>query len=101
MNTATNRDSRWLFPSRRAGQPMHSRTLSDLINALGVPTRQGRVGALHQHVLELPAPVVAEALGYHHHTTTRAATQVAATWGRYATGPRPRKPAGWTPTRDS
>ncbi|MFR9774039.1 hypothetical protein [Nocardia sp. SC052] len=55
MNTATNRDCRWLFPGRRAGQPMHPTTLSDLINALGVPSRLGRVGALHQHVLELPA----------------------------------------------
>ncbi|MGW4095022.1 hypothetical protein [Nocardia sp. NPDC004750] len=101
MKTATNHDSRWLFPGRRAGQPMHPRTLSDLINALGVPTRPGRVGTLHQHILELPAPVVAEALGYHHHTTTRAAAQTAATWGRYANGPRTRKPTGWTPTRDS
>ncbi|WP_458688775.1 hypothetical protein [Nocardia tengchongensis] len=98
MNTATNRDSHWLFPWRRADQPMHPETLGTLIRALGVPNIPGRVGALHQHVLELPAPVVADALGYHHHTTTRAAAQITATWTRYATGPRPRKPAGWTPT---
>lgn len=101
MNTATNRDSRWLFPGRRAGQPIHPETLGALIKALGVPSVAGRVGSLHHHVLELPAPVVADALGYHHHTTTRAAAQAAATWGRYSSGPRPRKPIGWTPTRDS
>ncbi|MEU0507584.1 hypothetical protein [Nocardia sp. NPDC005998] len=97
MNTATNRASRWLFPGRRAGQPMDPSTLSDLINALGVPSRPGRVGSLHQHVLELPAPVVADALGYHHKTTTRAAAQITAGWARYAVGPRPRKPKGWKP----
>ncbi|WP_227999975.1 hypothetical protein [Nocardia australiensis] len=102
MNTATNRDSRWLFPGRRAGQPMHPETLGALIKALGVPNIPGRVGALHQHVLELPAPVVADALGYHHHTTTRAAAQATATWTRYASGPRARRPSGWAPrTGDS
>lgn len=101
MNTATNRESHWLFPGRRAGQPMHPETLGALIRALGVPNIPGRVGALYQHVLELPAPVVADALGYHHHTTTRAAAQVTATWTRYATGPRARRPSGWAPTRDS
>ncbi|MET8801036.1 hypothetical protein ABZV91_32285, partial [Nocardia sp. NPDC004568] len=54
MNTATNRESRWLFPGRRAGQPMYPETLGALITALGIPTMPGRVGALHQHVLELP-----------------------------------------------
>ncbi|MFE7742240.1 hypothetical protein [Nocardia sp. NPDC057455] len=66
MNTATNRESSWLFPGRRAGQPIHPETLGALIKALGVPSTAGRVGALHQHVLELPAPVAADALGYHH-----------------------------------
>ncbi|WP_239153511.1 hypothetical protein [Virgisporangium aliadipatigenens] len=37
MRTATNRDSRWLFPGRRAGQPLQPRTLSPLIHELGVP----------------------------------------------------------------
>ena len=37
MNTATNRDSPWLFPGRRAGQPVHPETLGALIKALGIP----------------------------------------------------------------
>ncbi|MGV9638579.1 hypothetical protein ACWDO0_30785 [Nocardia rhamnosiphila] len=101
MNTATNREARWLFPGRRAGQPIHPETLGALIKALGIPSTAGLVGALHQHVLELPAPVVADALGYHHKTTTRAATRASTDWSRYASGPRARKPSGWTPrTRD-
>ncbi|MGW5456214.1 hypothetical protein [Nocardia sp. NPDC003979] len=102
MNTATNRESRWLFPGRRAGQPLHPETLGARIKALGVPTTAGRVGSLHQHVLELPAPVLADALGYHHKTTTRAAAHAAADSSRYALGPRARKPFGWAPrTRHS
>lgn len=37
MNTATIRESRWLFPGRRAGQPIHPETLGALVKALGVP----------------------------------------------------------------
>jgi hypothetical protein len=74
MNTATNHESRWLFPGRRAGQPMHPDTLSALVNDLGIPTIASRVSAIRQHVLELPAPVVADAPGDH-----------------------TRSPAGWTP----
>ncbi|WP_406043222.1 hypothetical protein OG799_04065 [Micromonospora sp. NBC_00898] len=35
MRTATNRESRWLFPGRRAGQPLQPGTLSPLIHKLG------------------------------------------------------------------
>ncbi|MEU4560198.1 hypothetical protein AB0F72_17590 [Actinoplanes sp. NPDC023936] len=77
MRTATNRDSRWLFPGRRAGQPLHPRTLSPLIHELGVPTTAGRAAAIRQHVLDLPAPIVATALGYHQVTTARLAAEAA------------------------
>ena len=45
MATATNRESRWLFPGRRAGQPIHPRSMSTLINALGIPATTGRAAA--------------------------------------------------------
>jgi hypothetical protein len=86
MNTATNPNSRWLFPGRRAGQPMHSDWLAALVNELGIPTTTGRTSAIRQHVLDMPAPVVADALGYHQNTTTRIATDAGATWSRYASG---------------
>ena len=81
MNTATNPDSRWLFPGRRAGQPMHPESLAGLINKLGVPTRTGRTAAIRQHVLEMPAPVVADALSYHPVTTAKIATHAGASPG--------------------
>jgi hypothetical protein len=71
MNTATNPDSRWLFPGRRAGQPMHPESLARLINKLGVHTRTGRTAAIRQHLLEMPALVVADALSYHPVTTAK------------------------------
>ncbi|RZU53258.1 hypothetical protein EV385_5165 [Krasilnikovia cinnamomea] len=42
MRTATNRNARWLFPGRRAGQPLTTRTIAPLIRDLGVPTIPGR-----------------------------------------------------------
>ena len=99
MNTATNHDSRWLFPGRRAGQPMHSDTLAALVNDLGIPTTASRASAIRQHVLEMPAPIVAEALGYHHVTTAKLAAQAGSTWSRYASGDHLRSPSGWIPQR--
>lgn len=41
MNTATNRESRWLFPGRRAGQPMHPEALSATSESpTSLPARQ-------------------------------------------------------------
>ncbi|MFH8642305.1 hypothetical protein [Streptomyces goshikiensis] len=99
MNTATNRDSRWLFPGRRAGQPMHPDALSALVNDLGIPTTASRVSAIREHVLDMPAPVVADALGYHQVTTAKLAAQAGGTWSRYAAGDHLRSPSGWTPGR--
>jgi hypothetical protein len=90
MNTATNPKSRWLFPGRRAGQPMHSASLTALINKLGVPTSTGRTAAIRQHVMEMPAPVVADALGYHPATTAKIATQAGVTWSRYSSSDQAR-----------
>ncbi len=91
MNTATNHDSRWLFPGRRAGEPMNADVLSAQVNALGVPTTAGRASAIRQHVLQMPAPVVADALGYHQVTTARLAAQSGGTWSRYAPGDHHRR----------
>ena len=84
MRTATNRDARWLFPGRRAGQPLTVDTIAPLIRDLGVPTVPGRLAALRQLVLQAPAPVVAQALGFHHHTTQRHHAAVGGTWNRYS-----------------
>ena len=80
MNTATNHACRWLFPGRRAGQPLHPDVLAALLNDLGLSTTVGRTAAIRQHVLEMPAPVAAEALSYHRVTTAKLASGAGGTW---------------------
>ncbi len=99
MRTATNPGSTWLFPGRRAGQPLRPEHLATLAHELGVPTNSGRAAAIRQHVLELPAPIVADALGYHYVTTAKLAAQAGATWSRYAPGDHTRSSP--RTTRDS
>jgi hypothetical protein len=86
MRTATNPNSRWLFPGRRANQPLHPATLGKLIARAGLPSTAGRVAALRQFVLQAPAPVVADALGFHHHTAHRHCAEAGGTWSRYVSG---------------
>lgn len=86
MNSATNPDSRWLFPGRRAGQPLNPTTLLPLIRALGIPVTATRTAALRQLVLQAPAPVVAKALGFHYVTTHRHNLEAGGTWKTYAPG---------------
>ncbi|MFE5587207.1 hypothetical protein [Kitasatospora sp. NPDC056531] len=99
MNTATNQASRWLFPGRRAGQLARPDHLSALLGESGVPVAAARGAAIRQQLLELPAPVVADALGYHHKTTSRLLKETGETWSRYAAGDHKRSPAGWVPRR--
>jgi len=94
MNTATNRNSPWLFPGRRADQPMNADSLSAQVNGIGVPTIGGRTAAIRKHVLDMPSPVVADALGYHPATTARLASQAGSTFSRYAPKDHKRQTAG-------
>ena len=52
-----------------------------------IATRAENVPA-RQPVLAVPAPVVADALGFHHTTTTRQHVNAGATWSRYVAGGR-------------
>lgn len=54
---------------------MHADALAALVDDLGIPTVAGRASAIRQHVLEMPAPVVADAPGYHQVTTAKLAAQ--------------------------
>jgi hypothetical protein len=86
MHTATNPNTRWLFPGRRAGQPLTVSTLRTHIRELGIPTTATRVAALRQLVLQAPAPVIAKALEFHNHTTHRHNIDAGGTWKTYAPG---------------
>ena len=78
--------SNWLFPGRNPGQPAAYGTVFTQLRNLGFPMRTARISALRQLVLQAPAPVIAEALGFHYTTTERQHTNAGATWNRYPTG---------------
>ncbi|AXE82637.1 hypothetical protein C5746_06640 [Streptomyces atratus] len=84
--TATDPDARWLFPGRRAGQPMTPETLELRLRHLAFPTQQGRTAAIRHLVLQAPAPVIARMLGYHDDTTAQLAAEAGGTWRHYAPG---------------
>jgi hypothetical protein len=86
LNSATNPASRWLFPGKRAGQPLHARTLLPLIHQLGIPAQATRVAALRQLVLQAPAPVIADALGYHDKHVAKVWAEAGGNWKTYAPG---------------
>jgi integrase len=75
--------SDWLFPGRNPGQPAAYGTIFTLLRDAGFPMRTARISALRQLVLQAPAPVIAEALGFHHTTTQRQRANAAGTWAHY------------------
>jgi hypothetical protein len=80
LTTATNIDARWLFPGRRAGQPMTPDTIERRLRQHGIPALGGRTAALRHLVLQTPAPVVARMLGYTQQQTARLAIEAGSTW---------------------
>src|SRR5262249_5983964 len=80
---AASLPSRWLFPARNAGQPITSRPLPLGLRALDMPLGQARISALRRLVTQVPAPVIADALGIYHTTATRQANNAGTTWNRY------------------
>jgi len=83
--------NRWLFPGRRPGQPLSYVSLSQGLRDLGVPLRLARVAAIRQLALQAPAPVIAQALGFHHTTTHRQTIHAGGIWNHYAApAPRPK-----------
>ncbi|WP_443089351.1 hypothetical protein [Yinghuangia sp. ASG 101] len=97
VDTATHPASRWLFPGRRTGQPLGPNHLSALLDKAGTPIAAARGAAVRRQLLELPAPVVADAPGYHDKTTSRLRNETGGTWSRYAPGDHTRSPEGRTP----
>lgn len=69
--------------AQRATRPPPFATVFTQLRDLGFPMRTARISALRQLVLQAPAPVIAEALGFHHTTTQRPRANAAGTWSRY------------------
>ncbi|MFC7280014.1 hypothetical protein ACFQS1_39160 [Paractinoplanes rhizophilus] len=73
----------WLFPGKYAGQSLAYATAAKRLRKLGIPLKEARVSALRQLVLQAPAPVVADALGFHQTSTARQVANAGGTWSRY------------------
>ena len=70
-NTSAHRNSQWLFPGARPGEPMHQSTMMNKLRDRGIDLRGARNAALRTLVLEMPAPIVADSLGYSYNVTDR------------------------------
>lgn len=86
LHTATNPNSTWLFPGRRAGQPIHPTSIRLRLTTLGIPNMPGRSRALREMLLQAPPAVVASMLGFHAGKAETIAAETGATWKRYAAG---------------
>jgi hypothetical protein len=95
LGGVANPTCRWLFPGRRPGQPLTYQALLRRLRQLGFPLQQARASAVRELVLQVPAPVVADALGFHQTTTARQAANVGSTWSRYRSGNKPRDALAW------
>ncbi|MET3774437.1 hypothetical protein [Arthrobacter nitrophenolicus] len=86
MRTGSSSGSPWLFPGYRAGQHIHPNTLMMRLREIGIDLLGARNASLRSLVQEVPAPLVAEMLGYSYQVTQKHAAAAAEPWSRYPTG---------------
>ena len=82
----------WPFPGAKPGAHLGPERLRRRLRQLGVEVGTARVGALLALAAAVPAPILAELLGYHDDTTNHWRRAVAGDWARYASlasAPRP------------
>jgi hypothetical protein len=75
----------WLFPSVRPGRHLEPQAIMHRLRLLGINLLGSRNTALQELVSEIPAPLVAEMLGYSDQVTQKHAAEAGTTWSRYAT----------------
>jgi hypothetical protein len=76
--------SSWLFPGHHPGRPITPSRLGDRLTPLGIDARAGRRAALLQLASQLPAPVIADALGITATTATDWVKAAGGDWANYA-----------------
>lgn len=72
----------WLFPSPRTGQPISPKTLGERLLRHGVG-RAARIAALHHLIEHVPAPVLADLIGYNPNFIADRAASLATNWPSY------------------
>lgn len=86
MRTGSSSGSEWLFPGYRPGQHIHPNTLMERLREVGIDLLGARNASLRALVKEVPAPLVAEMLGFSYQVTQKHAAMAAAPWSQYASG---------------
>lgn len=71
LNTSAHRDNKWLFPGGSPGKHLSSNHLMTGLRNDGIDLRAAKNAVLRRLVLELPAPVVADSLGYSYNVAER------------------------------
>ena len=85
----------WLFPGRRAGQPIGDKGLSRRLTKLGIPVRGARNSALLELAREVPPAILADLLGLTPEAVDRWRELAGGDWTTYvaasrsASGPPP------------
>ena len=80
--TDTTEDG-WLFAGQKAGQPMHPSHLARRLRDLGVPVAPSRPSALAALAHRIPAPVLADLLGFGAQTIRRAGADLKVDYAGY------------------
>ena len=82
--TGTPATGKWLFPGLLPGQPITAGRLSARLNDIGIPVRAARRAALTGLAAQVPAAVLADALGINPTTAVNWAHDAGSNWNRYA-----------------
>jgi hypothetical protein len=77
-------DGPWLFPGAKPGTHLSPERLRRRLRELGIRASTARPGALLALAAAVPAPILAELLGYHDDTTNHWRRAAAGDWARYA-----------------
>ena len=94
LTTATNPGSRWLFPGRRAGQPLQINSMRLRLTAIGIPNLPGRSRTIRELLRQAPPSIIAGMLNYGSSSAESMARETGSTWAHYAAGTHHRTATG-------
>jgi integrase len=80
---ATTAEDGWLFAGQKAGRPMHPSHLARRLRRLGVPVASARPSALAALAHRIPAPVLADLLGFGAQTICKAGADLKVDYAGY------------------
>ncbi|WP_331449598.1 nucleotidyltransferase domain-containing protein [Streptomyces prasinus] len=92
-------DSSWLFPGGQPGRPISAWAMGERLRKLGIRLAETRSTALFQLATELPAAILARALGIHITVAGKWQRAAVGNWGAYAAdiSRRPKNPGAHMP----